>query len=67
LTAEIAKDFAKVAKKIFPRVLVETPAPPAFCRERIGKETAAGMVPPVCFLSLTALGFWLLASGSTRS
>jgi hypothetical protein len=32
-----------------PRVLVETPAPPALREERIGKETAAGMVPPVFF------------------
>jgi len=51
LTAEIAKNLAKVAEKSFPRVLVETPAPPAFRKECIGKETAAGNVPPVCFLS----------------
>jgi hypothetical protein len=45
-------------EKIFLRVLVETPAPPAFRKERIGKETAAGMVPPVSFLpqQLLALG-----------
>jgi len=30
---------------------VETPAPPALREGRIGKETAAGMFPPVCFLS----------------
>jgi len=30
---------------------VGTPAPPALREERIGKETAAGMVPPVCFPS----------------
>lgn len=35
----------------FPRVLAGTPAPPALREERIGKETAAGMFPPVCFLS----------------
>ena len=31
----------------FPKVLVETPVPPAFRKGRIGKETAAGIVPPV--------------------
>jgi hypothetical protein len=40
---------AKFAKKIVPRVLVETPAPPALREERIGKETAAGIVSPVFF------------------
>jgi hypothetical protein len=65
LTAEIAKDFAKVAKEIVPRVLVETPAPPVLCKERIGKETAAGIVPPVCVFSAAAFGSWLLAPGST--
>jgi cyclic pyranopterin phosphate synthase len=44
-------------------VLVETPAPPALRRERIGKETTAGMFfPPVRFLSLISL--WTLARGS---
>jgi len=65
LTAKIAKDFAKVAKKIVPRVLVETPAPPALCKERIGKETVVGIVPPVCLFSSTAFSSWLLAFGST--
>jgi hypothetical protein len=51
LTAEIAENLAEFAERIFPRVLVETPAPPALPKERIGKETATGMVPPVCFLS----------------
>jgi hypothetical protein len=54
----------KFAEKIFPRVLVETPAPPALRKRRIGKETAAGIVPPVDFFSESALGFWLLAFGS---
>jgi hypothetical protein len=54
LTAKIGKDFEKFAKKIIPRVLVETPAPPALRKERIGKETAAGIVPPVCVFSSTA-------------
>lgn len=64
MTAKIVKDIAKFAEKIFPRVLVATPAPPALRKVRIGKETAAGMVPPVGFLScnrswLLALSFWL--------
>jgi len=59
LTAKIAKDFAKVAKKIVPRVLVETPAPPALRKECIGKETAAGIVPPVCLFSSAAFSSWL--------
>jgi hypothetical protein len=45
LTAKIAKTVAKFAKKIFPRVLVETPAPPALREERIGKETACRDYP----------------------
>jgi hypothetical protein len=60
LTAEIAEEVAEFAKKIFPRALVGTPAPPALRKGRIGKETAAGVVPPVCFLSVNLL----LASGS---
>jgi hypothetical protein len=48
-----------------PRVLVETPAPPALREERIGKETAAGMVPPVCFLRM-ALAFGSRLSWSVR-
>src|SRR2546423_367858 len=32
------------------RVLAKTPAPPALGMERIGKETAAGILPPVYFL-----------------
>jgi hypothetical protein len=59
LTAKIVKDIAKFSEKIFPRVLVATPAPPALRKVRIGKETAAGMVPPVCFLSFNRS--WLLA------
>jgi hypothetical protein len=65
LTAKVAKEVAKFAKRIIPRVQVETPAPPALRKERIGKETAAGMIPPVCVLSKSALGFWLLALGLT--
>jgi hypothetical protein len=38
--------IAKFAKKVNPRVLVETPAPPALRKERIGKEAPAGMFPP---------------------
>jgi hypothetical protein len=41
-------------------VPAETPSPPAFLRERIGKETAAGI--PACLFSLKpllAIGFWL--------
>jgi hypothetical protein len=57
LTAKSAKKFRGVRKKHFPRVLVETPAPPALREERIGKETAAGTFPPACFLKqLFALG-----------
>jgi len=72
LTAKIAKDSAKLAKKkfakkIIPKVPVETPAPPALRKERIGKETAAGIVPPVCVFSLAAFSSWLLAFGSPRS
>jgi hypothetical protein len=40
LTAKFAKTPAKFAKKINPRVLVETPAPPALCEERIGQGSA---------------------------
>jgi hypothetical protein len=60
VTAEIAEHFAEFAKKI-PRVLVGTPAPPALRKERIGKETDAGTVPPVCFLFVISL----LAFGSS--
>jgi cyclic pyranopterin phosphate synthase len=31
-------------------VQVETPAPPAIREDRIGKEAASGILPPVCFL-----------------
>ncbi|SPF46769.1 hypothetical protein SBA1_680023 [Candidatus Sulfotelmatobacter kueseliae] len=36
-------------------MLVETPAPPALRKERIGKETTAGDVPPARFLFLKLL------------
>jgi hypothetical protein len=55
LIAKIAETSAKLAEKIFPRVTVETPLPPALREERIGKETAAGMVPPACFSFLKKL------------
>jgi hypothetical protein len=56
LTAKIAKDVAKFAKKTFPKVLVETPAPPALRKERIGKETTRrGWSRLLVFLSLKLL------------
>jgi hypothetical protein len=42
LTAEIAEDFAKFVEKIFLRVLVETPAPPAFCRNALERKQPPG-------------------------
>ena len=42
LTAKIAKDSAKFAKKIVPKVLVETPAPPAFCRNALERKQPPG-------------------------
>jgi hypothetical protein len=54
LIAKFAKNPAKFAKKINPRVLAETPAPPALCEERIGKEAPAGMFPPACFFPISS-------------
>jgi hypothetical protein len=42
LTAEIAEEFAKFAKKILLRVLVETPAPPALCRNALERKQPPG-------------------------
>jgi hypothetical protein len=42
LTAEIAEDLVKFAEKIFPRVLVETPAPPAFFRNALERKQPPG-------------------------
>jgi hypothetical protein len=44
-------------------VLVETPTPPALRNERIGKETAAGVFPPVVSFQLKhlAISTWHLA------
>jgi hypothetical protein len=66
LTAKIAKDSAKFAKKIIPKVPVETPVPPALCEERIGKETVVGSLPPVCVFSSTAFSSWLLDQPELR-
>jgi hypothetical protein len=49
LTAKFAQVIATFAKKINPRVLVETPAPPVLREERIGKEMLAGIAPPASF------------------
>ena len=59
----IAREVAEFAEKSFPRVLVETPAPPALRKGRIGKETAAGVFPACLFSfnQLLAFGSWLLA------
>jgi cyclic pyranopterin phosphate synthase len=53
LTAKLAKNPRKAREGNLPRVLVETPAPPALRKERIGKEAPAGMLPPACFFPTT--------------
>jgi hypothetical protein len=37
--------------EIFPRVRMETPAPPVLCEKHIGKESPAGNIPSACLLS----------------
>jgi hypothetical protein len=58
LTAEIAEEFAKIAEKIFLRVLVETPAPPAFCKNALERKQPPGWSRLFVFFSqqLLALG-----------
>ena len=49
LTAEIAGDFAKFAKENPPEGVGRNAGASRALFERIGKETAAGIVPPVVF------------------
>jgi hypothetical protein len=55
----IAGEVAEFAEKILPRVLVETPAPPALRKGALERRQLPGCFPPVCFLfnQLLVLGF----------
>jgi hypothetical protein len=68
LTAEIAEEFAEFAEfaeKIFLRVLVETPAPPAFCRNALERKQPPGWSRLLVFFSTTTFSSGLLAFSST--